>query len=47
MYPPSPSDQLAPWFLTAATTGTSERILGMSGAPRRSSEAAADAPSKA
>lgn len=47
LYPPSPSDQLSPWFLTAARTGTSEHSLGTSGAPQQSSEAATDAPSTA
>lgn len=46
-YPPSPLDQLAPWFSTAARTGISEHSLGTSGAPQRSSEAVTDAPSTA
>lgn len=47
LYLPSPSDQSAPWFLWGARTGISERRLGMSGAPQRSSVAATGAPSPA
>lgn len=44
VYPPFPSDQLSPWFLSAARTGTFEHSLGMSGALQLSSAAVTDAP---
>lgn len=44
LYPPFPSDQLSPWFSSAARTGTFERSLGMSGALQLSSAAVTDAP---